>query len=123
LGGSEVKSVRAGKASLDEAWASVDDDELWLMGCTIGEYAAASWTGHDPKRRRKLLAKKKEIAKLGDRAERKGMTLVPLEIRFNERGFAKVLLGVATGKKEFDKRETIKRRESDREIARVLRRR
>lgn len=122
LAGSEVKSARSSKVSLDEAWASIDDGELWLNDCNIGEYAAASWTGHDPVRKRKLLVHKRELAKLETRVEQKGKTLVPLKVYFNERGFAKVTLAVASGKKQFDKREDIKKREASREIARSLKR-
>jgi SsrA-binding protein len=123
LGGSEVKSVRQGKVSLDEAWGSLDDGELWLNDCNISEYAAASWTGHTPKQKRKLLVHKRELAKLEQRVEQKGKTLVPLKVYFNERGFAKLTLAVASGKKQFDKREDIKSREAKREIDRSMKRR
>lgn len=122
LAGSEVKSLRAGRASLDEAWASIDDGELWLNDCNIGEYAAASWAGHAPTRKRKLLVKKRELQKIESLMETKGRTLVPLKLYFNERGFAKTTLGAGVGKRSFDKRESIKERDAGREIARALRR-
>jgi len=123
LAGSEVKSVRGGRVSLDEAWASIDDGELWLNDCNISEYAAASWTGHAPKQKRKLLVHKRELKKLIARVETKGKTLVPLKVYFNDRGFAKVTVAVASGKKQFDKREDLKKADATREILRALRRR
>jgi SsrA-binding protein len=122
LAGSEVKSLRAGRASLDEAWASLDDGELWLNDCNISEYAAASWSGHAPVQKRKMLVKKRELKKLETRVEQKQKTLIPLKLYFNERGFAKVTIAVATGKKHFDKREDIKARDAGREIARAMKR-
>ncbi len=123
LAGSEVKSARKGKVSLDEAWGSVDGGELWLNDCNISEYSAASWTGHAPKQKRKLLVHKRELEKLVNRVEQKGKTLIPLKMYFNERGFAKLTLAVASGKKQYDKREDIKKRESGREIDRAMKRR
>ncbi len=120
LAGSEVKSARKGKVSLDEAWGSVDGGELWLNDCNISEYSAASWTGHAPKQKRKLLVHKRELEKLVNRVEQKGKTLIPLKMYFNERGIVKVKIGVAKGKKLADKRETSAKRDWDRQKARLL---
>src|SRR5688500_18357204 len=94
LVGSEVKSLRAGKVSLDEAYGRVKDNEVWLIGCDIPEYTNASLWNHTPKRPRKLLMHKREVNRFADRAKEKGLTLVPLKLYFNERGVAKVLLGL-----------------------------
>jgi SsrA-binding protein len=122
LRGTEVKSLRAGQASLDEAWANIDGGELWLQDLTVPIYAAASWTNHEPKRKRKLLAHRKEILKLAQRVDQKGKTLVPLKMYFDERGFVKVTLAVASGKQFHDKRESIKDRDAKREMLRAMRR-
>lgn len=122
LQGPEVKSLRAGRASLNEAWAGERDGEIWLFGCHIGEWQAGSFMARtDPVRPRKLLMHKKQVRQLAGATTREGATLVPLEIRFNERGLAKVMLGVATGKKLHDKRADIAKREWDRDKARLLR--
>jgi SsrA-binding protein len=122
LQGPEVKSLRAGRASLNEAWAGERDGEIWLFGCHIGEWQAGSFMARtDPVRPRKLLMHKKQVRQLAGATTREGATLVPLEIRFNERGLAKVMLGVATGKKMHDKRADIAKREWDRDKARLLR--
>jgi len=122
LVGSEVKSLRAGHASIDEAYGRLDRGEVWLVGCDIPEYKNASLLNHDPKRRRKLLLHRREIRKFASSAYEKNLTLVPLKMYFH-RGRAKVLLGLCRGKKLHDKRETLKQRESQREIDRALRRR
>ena len=122
LEGSEVKALREGKGSIDEAFARVRDGEVWLYNMHIGPYTQAHQFGHDVRRARKLLLKKREITRFLGKAVEKGMTLIPLTVYF-KRGWAKVELAVARGKREFDKRETIKRRESDRDIARELARR
>ena len=112
LCGSEVKSVREGKMSLEEAYATIRRGELWLIGANIGEYAQASDMNHDAKQARKLLLHHREIAKFAVRAEDKGFTLIPLAV-FIRRGFVKVTIAVAKGRKQYDKRHIIKR-ESDR---------
>ena len=122
LRGTEVKVLRAGQVSLEEAYAQIEDGELWLVNVTVPQYAAASWTNHEPKRRRKLLVHKRELAKLRVREELKNKTLVPLKIYFNERGIAKATIAVASGKKQYDKRDAIREREQKRDIQRMMRR-
>jgi SsrA-binding protein len=120
LTGTEVKSLRNGKASLEEAYAGVDDGEVWLYGCDIPEYTQANRMNHKPKRPRKLLLHRREIAKLVARASDKGFTLVPLQIYFKN-GMAKVEICVARGRKLFDKREALKKQDARRDIDRALR--
>lgn len=122
LTGTEVKALRARHVSLDQAWADVERGEAWLIDVNVGEYGAASWTNHAPRRRRKLLLHRKELAELADSLT-DGRTLVPLEIRFNERGFAKVLLGLGEGQQGHDRRETLKRREAERDMRQAMHRR
>jgi SsrA-binding protein len=122
LVGSEVKSLRRGKVSLDEAYGRIKGDEVWLMNCDIPEYLEASRFNHEPKRPRKLLLHRREIRKFASKAYEKGFTLVPLKLYFKE-GKAKVLLGICKGKKLFDKRETMKKATMQREMDRALRRR
>ena len=121
LMGSEVKSLRAGKVSMDEAYGRMEHGEVWLMQLDIQEYANAAHWGHEPKRRRKLLLHRREITKFASRAYEKDLTLVPLKMYFKE-GRAKVLLGIAKGKKTYDKRESIKKRDTQRDIQRGMRR-
>ena len=121
LTGSEVKSLRSGGLSLDEAYGRVDDGEVWLVGANIAEYRFSHALNHEPKRRRKLLMHRREVRKFAGQAFEKGLTLVPLKMYFKE-GRAKVLLGICKGKQKHDKRESIKRRETKREIDRALRR-
>jgi SsrA-binding protein len=123
LAGSEVKSLRAGKMSLDEAYGRVRNGEVWLIGCDIPEYAQATVWNHDPKRPRKLLLQKRQIRKFANQAHEKGLTLVPLKVYFNDRGIAKVLMGLCRGRKLHDKREAIKKADVKRDIDRALRRR
>lgn len=122
LVGSEVKSLRAGKMSLDESYGRVKDDEVWLVGCDIQEYSNASLWNHEPKRPRKLLMHRREVAKFAGRAKEKGLTLVPLKMYFNERGVAKVQLGLCRGKQLHDKRESLKKATMKREMDRAMRR-
>jgi len=122
LTGSEVKSLRAGQISLEEAYARLDRGEVWLVGCDIPEYKNANVWNHEPKRRRKLLLHRREIEKFASQAYEKNFTLVPLKMYFKE-GRAKVLLGICRGKKTYDKRESIKRSDMQRDIERALRRR
>lgn len=121
LEGSEVKSLRTGKANIAESYASVEGGELWLINGYIPAYAQAKTFGHEERRRRKLLVSKRELAKLWQGTAREGMTLVPLKIYFNERGRAKLLLGVAKGKKLADKRATEAKRDWQRQKARLMR--
>lgn len=122
LQGSEVKSLRQGGVSLDEAYARYRDGEMWLLGCYIPEYPQANQFNHDPRRPRKLLLHKREIKRFAGKAQEKGLTLVPLKIYFRN-GKAKVLLGLCRGLKLHDKREKIREREAQRAIQRALRRR
>ncbi|MCA9321193.1 MAG: SsrA-binding protein SmpB [Planctomycetes bacterium] len=114
--GSEVKSIRDGKASLSEAYGRVINGEIWLLGLHIAEYDAARYFGHQPRRQRKLLLKRSEIKKIERKVKQTGFTLVPVELYFNERGYAKLKLVLATGKKDHDKREAIKKRDTEREL-------
>jgi SsrA-binding protein len=121
LRGPEVKSIRAGKASLAEAFARVDDGEVWLHGMHITPYDPAGRWNHDPVRPRKLLLRSEEIRRLIGAVQEKGLTLVPLELYFR-RGYAKIALALGRGKKLHDKRETLKRRTHEREMQREVRR-
>ena len=121
LTGSEVKSLRSGKASIVESYASEEGGALWLINSHIPEYTGASHFGHAPRRHRKLLMRKREIQRLSGNLKRDGITLIPLEVYFNERGRAKLALGLAKGKKQVDKRETIKARDWKRDKARLMR--
>jgi SsrA-binding protein len=121
LTGTEVKSMRSGHANIGDAYAVTKGRELFLVNCYIAEYPAASRFNHVPLRPRKLLLHRREIAKLLGGLERGGMTLVPLSLFFDERGIAKVELGLARGKKQYDKRAAEKKREWDREKSRLLR--
>ncbi len=122
LTGTEVKSLRNGKANLEDAYAEVDRGEVWLLGCDIPEYLQANRMNHAPKRPRKLLLHRREIGKLETRTNEKGMTLVPLSLYF-KKGVAKVELCLARGRKTFDKREAIKKQDAKRDIDRAMRRR
>ena len=121
LTGSEVKSLRLGRASITESYAGERDGEIFLFAAHIAEYPAAGRFGHEPRRPRKLLLHKRQIARLIGAATREGYTLVPLALYFNERGRAKVKLGLARGKKKRDKRAAEKARDWKREKARLLR--
>ena len=121
--GSEVKSLREGKISLNEAYVRVERQELWLIGADIAEYRQASFWNHKPKRSRKLLVHRRQLDKLSTRAFEKGLTLVPLRMYFNERGIVKVMVGVCRGKKLHDKRQTLKDAENKRNLAREMRNR
>ena len=123
LEGSEVKSLRTGKANIAESYASVEGGELWLINGYIPAYAQAKSFGHDERRRRKLLVSRRELAKLWQGTAREGMTLVPLKLYFNEKGRAKLQLGIAKGKKLHDKRATEAKRDWQRQKARVMRER
>lgn len=120
LQGTEVKSLRAGGSNIQESYASFEDEGLYLVNAHIAEYGFGNRNNHDPSRPRKLLLHKKELAKLFAQVQRAGKTIVPLSLYFNERGKVKVKLGVATGKKQHDKRQTEKSRDWDREKHRLL---
>ena len=119
LTGTEVKSLRAGRASLIDGYATVENGELWLAGVHIPEYTQGTWTNHETRRKRKLLVHLQEIKKLHIKIKEGGVTLIPLQLYFNN-GKAKVEIAVAKGKKAHDKREAIKEREADREVSRVV---
>ena len=121
LTGTEVKSLREGRANIGEAYASAQGGELFLVNAHISEYSGGNRLNHEPLRPRKLLLRKREIERLVGAIQRKGVTLVPLEIYFNPRGIAKVRLGVARGKRQYDKRATTKERDWQRQKARLLR--
>ncbi|MGH7859419.1 MAG: SsrA-binding protein SmpB [Candidatus Binatia bacterium] len=120
LAGSEVKSLRAGRANLKDSYARVDRGEVFLWNAHISPYAAASQFGHEPERTRKLLLRREEIDKLAGKVNERGLTLVPLKIYFKN-GRAKVELGLGRGKKAYDKRESIRHREMQRETDRAIR--
>ena len=122
LKGSEIKSIRAGKVNLSDAYARPENGELWLYNSHIASYDAASYNTHEPTRPRKLLLHRKEINSLTGKVVQKGLTLVPLKL-YIKHGVAKVELGVAKGKKVYDKREAIARRDADREVERALKHR
>ena len=121
LQGTEVKALRTGQGSIAESYALVDEEEVWLINSTIPEYSHGNRLNHKPRRKRKLLLKSREIAKLHGAITRQGLTLIPLSVYFNGAGKAKVELALARGKKDHDKRETIKEREWKREQGRLLR--
>jgi SsrA-binding protein len=121
LTGSEVKSLRKGKATIAESYADAKDGEIWLINSNIPEYLQAHRFNHTPKRPRKLLLHQNQINKLAGAVEREGMTLVPLKIYFNDRGRAKIEIALAKGKKMHDKRETEKKRSWERERGRLMR--
>lgn len=120
LVGSEVKSLRTGKVSIEEAYGRVKGDEVWLVGCDIPEYLQANQFNHQPKRPRKLLLHRREIGKFASKAYETGLTLVPLKLYF-KKGKAKVLLGICRGRKMHDKREKLKKQSVDRDIQRAMR--
>ncbi|HEV2371840.1 MAG TPA: SsrA-binding protein SmpB [Streptosporangiaceae bacterium] len=122
LTGTEVKSLRAGRASLSEGFAETSGGEVWLDNVHIPEYAHGTWTNHAPRRRRKLLLHRKEIDKLASKTAEQGYTLVPLSLYFS-RGKVKVELAVARGKRAYDKRQDLARRDAAREVERAYRRR
>ena len=122
LTGTEVKSLRAGRASLVDGFASVDGGEVWLEGVHIPEYTQGTWTNHEPRRKRKLLLHRHEIVRLAEATREKGLTIVPLSLYFLD-GRAKVEIAVARGKKNYDKRQALRERQDNREAARAMSRR
>ena len=119
LTGTEVKSLRAGRASLVDGYATIDDGEVWLRGIHIPEYNMGTWTNHEPRRARKLLLRREEVRRLVGTMKESGFTLVPLALYFKD-GYAKVEIAVARGRKVHDKRQAIAERESKRETERAL---
>ena len=119
LTGTEVKSLREGRASLADAYVTVDGGEVWLRNANISEYVYGTWTNHAPRRTRKLLLHRKEITRLEREVSAPGRTIVPLQLYFQD-GYAKVLIAVATGKREWDKRQTIAERDAKREAERAM---
>lgn len=119
LRGSEVKSIRDGKISIDEAYARIKDGELWLIGCDIAEYPQANVMNHEPKRPRKLLLHKRELAKFAESADQRGLTLVPLDVYFS-RGVVKVKIAIAKGRKLHDKREKLKKQSDSKEMRQAM---
>ena len=120
LQGSEVKSLRVGKANIAEAYASVEDDGFYLINSDIPIYPAANRFNHEPKRKRKLLVKAREIAKISQSIDREGRTAVPLKLYFNDRGIAKIEIGLAKGRKTVDKRNVVKERDWNRDKQRIM---
>ena len=120
LTGSEVKSLREGKANIAEAYVSPEQGELWLINCEIQTYKGANRFNHEPRRKRKLLVSRRELSKLSQEVERAGRTIVPLKFYFNDRGIAKLLIGTATGRKNYDKRNVEAKRDWARQKARIL---
>jgi SsrA-binding protein len=120
LVGSEVKTLRLGRASINEAFATERDGEMWLLNAYFPEYEAANRFNHEPRRPRKLLLKRRELGRLIGQTQRDGVTLVPISIYFNEKGIAKVELGLGKGKKKVDKRAAEKERDWKREQSRVM---
>ncbi|QDS91908.1 SsrA-binding protein [Roseimaritima multifibrata] len=121
--GSEVKAMRDGKLSLDEAYIRFQKNELWLIGADISHYANAGMWNHDPRRPRKLLLHSREREAFAVKAKERGLTLIPLRVYFNARGIAKCVMGLAKGKQLHDKRQTIKERDTQRGLQRAMRRR
>lgn len=117
--GTEVKSLRSGLCELDGSYARVEEGEVWLIGAKIAQYDKASITNHAPLRDRKLLLHRRQIAKLISKLSQSGVTLVPLKVYFSDRGHAKVELGIARGKRQFDKRDKIQEREQKRDLDRI----
>lgn len=118
LTGSEVKSLRLGQADLSGSYARIEGEECWLMGASITQYEQAGIHNHEPLRKRKLLLHKTELRKIKVKLEQRGFTFVPLRIYFNERGIAKIELGIATGKKQYDKRKALTEKQARRDIDR-----
>lgn len=121
LTGTEVKSVREGKASLSDAFCVLMNGDIWVKNLHISEYKQGSYNNHEPKRIRKLLLNKGELVKLQSKLREKGLTVIPVQLFFNERGIAKLEIALAKGKKTFDKREDMKKKDMQREIAKISR--
>ena len=122
LTGTEVKALRAGRASLVDGFAEIEDREVWMIGVHIAEYSQGTWTNHSPRRRRKLLLHRSEIERIERKVSEKGFTLVPLSLYFKD-GRAKVEIGLARGKRQYDKRQTLAARDARRDMEREIGRR
>jgi SsrA-binding protein len=122
LTGTEVKSLRAGRATLSDGFGQITDGEAWLHGVHIPQYTQGTWTNHEPRRTRKLLLHRREIDKLASSVQERGLTLVPLSLYFSD-GKVKIELGLARGKRSYDKRQDLAKRDAAREVERALRRR
>ncbi|MFA4053777.1 SsrA-binding protein SmpB [Duncaniella muris] len=120
LTGTEIKSIRQGKASLADTFCYVDNGEVWVKNMYIAEYFYGTYNNHATRRDRKLLLNRKEIAKIEKSGKESGFTIVPLRLFINDRGLAKLVIGIARGKKEYDKRQSIKEREDKRAMARIM---
>lgn len=120
LTGTEIKSIRQGKAGLTDTFCFITNGEVWIKNMYISEYFYGSYNNHESRRDRKLLLNKKEIQKLEKYFKEKGYTIVPLKVFINEKGLAKILIGIGRGKKEYDKRQSIKEREAERSIDRFF---
>jgi SsrA-binding protein len=120
LTGTEIKSIREGKASFTDSFAFFKDDGLWLKGLHISEYTYGTINNHEPKRERKLLLTKKELRKISTKVREKGFTIVPVRLFINENSYAKVEIALARGKATFDKRETLKSKDAKREMDRMM---
>jgi SsrA-binding protein len=119
LTGTEIKSIRAGNANLTDAWCLIEGSELWVKSMFIAEYAHGTANNHETRRTRKLLLRSSEIRKLERKTKEKGYTIIPIRLYISDRGFAKLRIALATGKKSFDKRQTIKNRDEKRTLDRV----
>lgn len=122
LTGTEIKSIRDGKASLTDSYCMVENGEVWVKGMNISEYFYGSYNNHTARRDRKLLLTKKEIAKISKSSEDPGFTIIPLKVFINDRGLAKMQIGIGRGKKQYDKRQSIREREDKRTIDRMMKR-
>ncbi len=122
LTGTEIKSIRASKASINEAYCYFSKGEVWVKNMHVAEYEPGSYNNHDPRRERKLLLQKREITKIERSLKVKGTTLIPLQLFINEKGLAKLKMALATGKKLYDKREDLRKKEATREMDRVSKR-
>lgn len=122
LTGTEIKSIRAGKASLVDSYCYFHRGELWVKGMNIAEYKLGTYYNHQEKRERKLLLTKKELVKLEKKVKESGLTIVPIRVFLNEKGYAKVQIALAKGKKEYDKRESLKAKDAKKEMDRAMKR-
>ncbi len=120
LTGTEIKSIREGGGSINEAFCMMRDGELFVKNLNIPEYSHGTYANHDPVRLRKLLLRKKELKKIDARIREKGLTIVPIRLFISDRGYAKLEVGIGKGKKSFDKRESLKQKENKRELDRVM---
>jgi len=120
LQGTEMKPLRAGKASLSDAYAKIINGELFLMQMHIPKYENGTYNNHDENRKRKLLVHKRELERLERKLEEKHLTAVPLKVYFNSKGFVKILIGIGRGKKNYDKRDSIKKRDTERDMKRLM---